>query len=101
MYRCNTAPTAKSDKPAIICVPGRSAPLMDMRRSGVVEAVAGKADAISLAAKLANPIGRSNTPHKTYAPVDIEAVRNTDEARLRSRRRMRAANETGPKVSKQ
>jgi hypothetical protein len=74
--------------------------LMDMRRSGVVEAVAGRADAIGLAAKLANSIGRSNALHKTYAPVDIEAVRNTDEARLRGRRRMRAANETAPKVSK-
>lgn len=79
--------------------PGDNRRLMDMRRSGVVEAVAGKADAIGLAAKLANSIGRSNTLHKTYAPVDIEAVRNTDEARLRGRRRMR--NETGSKVSKQ
>jgi len=35
--------------------------LMDMRRSGVVEAVAGDASPIGLAAKLANSIGRSNT----------------------------------------
>jgi hypothetical protein len=84
-----------------LAFPGDLRRLMDMRRSGVVEAIAGKADAIGLAAKLANSIGRSNALHKTYAPVDIEAVRNTDEARLRGRRRMRAANETGPKVSKQ
>ena len=45
-------------------------------------------------------IGRSNTLHKTYAPVDIEAVRNTDTARLKGRRRMRAENESGAKVSK-
>jgi hypothetical protein len=74
--------------------------LMDMRRSGVVEAVAGDAGPLGLAAKLANSIGRSNTLHKTYAPVDIEAVRNTDAARLRGRRRMRAENESGAKVSK-
>ncbi len=74
--------------------------LMDMRRSGVVEAVAGDAGPIGLAAKLANSIGRSNTLHKTYAPVDIEAVRNTDAARLKGRRRMRAENESGAKVSK-
>lgn len=74
--------------------------LMDMRRSGVVEAVAGDAGPIGLSAKLANSIGRSNTLHKTYAPVDIEAVRNTDAARLRGRRRMRAENESGTKVSK-
>ena len=70
--------------------PGDKRRLMDMRRSGVVEAVAGDARPVGLAAKLANSIGRSNTLHKTYAPVDIEAVRNTDAARLKGRRRMRA-----------
>jgi hypothetical protein len=71
--------------------------LMDMRRSGVVEAMAGDDGPISLAAKLANSIGRSNTLHKTYAPVDIEAVRSTDAARLKGRQRMRAENESGAK----
>jgi hypothetical protein len=75
--------------------------LMDMRRSGVVEAIAGEIGPIGLAAKLANSIERSNTLHKTYAPVDIEAVRNADAARLKGRQRMRAENENGPKVSKQ
>jgi hypothetical protein len=75
--------------------------LMDMRRSGVVEAVAGDASPIGLAAKLANSIGRSNTLHKTYAPVDIEAVRNTDAARLKGRRRIRAGNKQGDFVSTQ
>jgi hypothetical protein len=73
--------------------------LMDMRRSGVVEAVAGDAGPIGLAAKLANSIGRSNTLHKTYAPVDIEAVRSTDLARLKGRRRIRAVNKEGDFVS--
>jgi hypothetical protein len=75
--------------------------LMDMRRSGVVEAVAGDAGPIGLAAKLANSIGRSNTLHKTYAPVDIEAVRSADIARLKGRRRIRAANKQGDFVSTQ
>jgi hypothetical protein len=66
--------------------------LMDMRRSGVVEAVAGDAGPIGLAAKLANSIGRSKTLRKTYAPVDIEAVRSADNARLKGRRRIRAGN---------
>ena len=74
--------------------------LMDMRRSGVIEAIAGDAGPLGLAAKLANSIGRSNKLHQTYAPVDIEAVRNTDTARLRGRRRMRSENESGAKVSK-
>jgi hypothetical protein len=51
--------------------------------------------------KLANSTGRSNVLHKTYAPVEIEAVRNTDEARLQGRRKMRARNESGAKVSTQ
>jgi hypothetical protein len=80
--------------------PADTRKLMDMRRSGVVEAIAGDAGPLGLAAKLANSIGRSNTLHKTYAPVDIEAVRSTDAARLKGRRRMRAENETGTKVSK-
>lgn len=79
---------------------GPEAWVLGVRRSGVVEAVAGDAGPIGLAAKLANSIGRSNTLHKTYAPVDIEAVRNTDAARLRGRQRMRAENESGAKVSK-
>ena len=72
---------------------------MDMRRSGV-EAIAGDAGPLGLAAKLANSIDRANVLHKTYAPVDIEAVRNTDVARLRGRQRIRAENESGAKVSK-
>ena len=83
-----------------LAFPGDKRRLMDMRRSGVVEAVAGDAGPVGLAAKLANSIGRSNTLHKTYAPVDIEAVRNTDAARLKGRRRMRGENESGAKVSK-
>ena len=94
-------PTAGKHSGARLCrgaraaFPGDNRRLMDMRRSGVVEAVAGDAGPLGLAAKLANSIGRSNTLHKTYAPVDIEAVRNTDAARLKGRRRMRAENENG------
>jgi hypothetical protein len=79
--------------------PGEKRRLMDMRRSGVIEAIAGDAGPLGLAAKLANSIERSNTLHKTYAPVDIEAVRNADAARLKGRRKIRAANENGTKVS--
>jgi hypothetical protein len=79
--------------------PGDRRRLMDMRRSGVVEAIAGDVGPLGLSAKLANSIERSNTLHKTYAPLDLEAVRNADAARLRGRRRIRAANESGAKVS--
>ena len=81
--------------------PGDTRRLMDMRRSGVVEAIAGEVGPLGLSAKLANSIERSNTLHKTYAPLNIEAVRNADAARLRGRKRIRAGNESGVKVSTQ
>jgi hypothetical protein len=81
-----------------LAFPGDTRKLMDMRRSGVVEAIAGGTDAVGLSAKLANSIGRSNALHKTYAPVEIEAVRKADVARLQGRRKMRAANRKGAKV---
>ena len=83
-----------------LAFPGDKRRLMDMRRCGVVEAIAGNAGPVGLAAKLANSIGRSNILHETYAPVDIEAVRSTDAARLKGRQRMRTENESGAKVSK-
>jgi ABC-type Na+ transport system ATPase subunit NatA len=70
--------------------PGDARRLMDMRRSGVVEAIAGDVGPLGLSAKLANSIERSNTLHKTYAPLDIEAVRKADAARLKGRKRIRA-----------
>jgi hypothetical protein len=82
-----------------LAFPGDKRRLMDMRRSGVVEAIAGDVGPFPLSAKFANSIERSNTLHKTYAPLDLEAVRNADAARLKGRRRMRAANESGAKVS--
>jgi hypothetical protein len=79
--------------------PGDKRHLADMRRSGVVEAVAGDATALGLSAKLANSIDRSNTLHKTYSPTSIEAIMSTDEARLKGRRKIRAGNKSGVKVS--
>jgi hypothetical protein len=75
-----------------IVFPGDQRTLMDMRRSGTIEAVAGGADAVGMAAKMANSIGQSNALHKDYSPVSIEPVRNTDAARLKGRRKMRAEN---------
>ena len=66
--------------------------LMDMRRSGVVEAIARRCRPLALSAKLVTSIQQSNALHRTYAPVDIEAACSTDEARLRCR--IRAGNES-------
>jgi len=43
----------------------------------------------------------ARTHYKTYVPVDIEAVRNSDDARLKGRRRIRAGNKPGDFVSTQ
>jgi hypothetical protein len=72
-----------------IAFPGDKRRLMDMRRSGTVEAVAGEAEPMTIAAKMANSIEHANHLHKTYAPVELAAVRAADAARLRGRRRMR------------
>jgi hypothetical protein len=76
-----------------ITFPGDKRRLMDMRRSGTVEAVAGEAESMTIAAKMANSIEHANHLHKTYAPVELAAVRAADAARLRGRRRIRHADE--------
>jgi hypothetical protein len=43
-------------------------------------------------------IGTSNALHKAYLPVEVEAVRSTDEARIQGRRKMRDANVIRTKV---
>lgn len=72
--------------------PGDRRRLMDMRRSGAVEVIAGAAKPGTLSAKLANSIETSNSLHKAYAPVDVASVRLADEARKRGRRRIREEN---------
>ena len=63
--------------------------IADMRRSGAVEAVAGSVSNFALSSKMANTISSSNQLAKTYAPVDIAAVRVADAARRIGRERMR------------
>jgi hypothetical protein len=64
--------------------------IMDMRRSGAVEAMAGQVDDAALAAKMANTIDQSRELQRTYLPVDHASVARADEARLRGRARLRA-----------
>lgn len=66
--------------------PGDTRQMRDFRRSGAVEAVAGGAQGFQLSAKLANSIGQSKRLEATYAPIQVETVRNVDEARRRGRR---------------
>jgi hypothetical protein len=70
-----------------VIAPGDLRQLRDMRRSGVLEAFAGGGDARDVAEKFGNSIDRSSFLFKTYNPVDLEKVRQTDAARLEGRRR--------------
>ena len=61
--------------------------LRDMRRSGVMEAFTGGAEARHVSEKFGNSIDRSSFLFKTYNPVDLEKVKQTDVLRLEGRRR--------------
>jgi len=65
--------------------------IQDMRRSGAVEAMRGDATPTKLSAKMANTIAASNRLHRTYIPVDVNAVRDVDDARARGRSRTKPA----------
>jgi hypothetical protein len=74
-----------------IVVPGDTRRLMDMRRTGNVEAVAGGAQPTHLAAKLSNTLSQSNQIYDTYTPVQLAAVKKADKAREIGRRELLAA----------
>jgi hypothetical protein len=59
--------------------------LADFRRSGTVEAIRGGASAEVIANKLGNDFATSTNLQKTYAPVDLAAVREADKARKKGR----------------
>jgi hypothetical protein len=65
--------------------------LADFRRSGSVDAFAGDAPPEKVSAKMANSLSASNRLHRTYAPVQLAAVRDVDAARTRGRTKLRAA----------
>ncbi len=80
--------------------PGDQRTLADMRRSGAMEARAGLADPATLSAKMANTIATSNALHKAYQPVDIAAVREADDARMRGRRALRSGTKAEQKLER-
>jgi hypothetical protein len=63
--------------------------LQDFRRSGTVEALAGKVAPTDLSSKMANSISQSTRLQKTYGPVQLASVRDADAARRRGRTRLR------------
>ena len=69
--------------------PGDNRVLLDIRRTGAVEAVAGGVDPAALAAKMANTIDQNHALQKTYVPNKVQTVRLADKARQRGRRVLR------------
>jgi hypothetical protein len=62
-------------------LPGDKRKLMDFRRSGAVEATAGKVDPTALASKMANTIDQSKELQAAYLPVHSQ---NLIHLRIRS-----------------
>jgi hypothetical protein len=69
--------------------PGDTRRLMDIRRSGAVEAIAGDVDPAALGQKMGNSIQESRALQQTYLPRRAATVRLADEARKRGRRVLR------------
>lgn len=79
------------DVRAMVFGPSEDRQLADFRRSGTLEALAGQVDPGTLSQKMANSIATSNRLHRTYAPVQLAAVRQADAARQRGRTKTRDA----------
>jgi hypothetical protein len=63
--------------------------LLDFRRSGALEAMAGQVDPGALANKMGNSIDENKALQDTYLPAKVAVVRIADDARLVGRRRLR------------
>jgi hypothetical protein len=72
--------------------PSETRQLQDFRRSGTVEALAGKVAPTDLSSKMANSISQSTRLQKTYGPVQLASVRDADAARRIGRARIREQN---------
>lgn len=77
-----------ADARRLVFGPEEKRRLMDMRRSGAVEANAGGASVEAIAAKMGNSIDENKTLQKTYMPVNIAAVHSADQSRRIGRRKL-------------
>lgn len=84
-YTRNTLNDDFSDLRKFVFGPKEKRWLMDMRRSGAVEANAGGASVEAIAAKMGNSIDENKTLQKTYMPVNLAAVRSADDFRRKGR----------------
>jgi len=77
--------------------PGDKRKLMDFRRSGSSELLAGEAAPEVMAGKMANTIDQNKELQATYLPNSAAVVRLADVARVEGRRRLRGENKSRPK----
>lgn len=80
--------------------PGDKRTVMDLRRSGAVEAVAGDVEPLALSSAMANNIAQSGDLQRTYVPVNPELVKAAAEARKAGRRKLRARTDGEQKLEK-
>jgi hypothetical protein len=74
-----------ADLRRLVFGPDEKRRMMDLRRSGAVEANAGGGSVEAIAAKMGNSIDENKALQKTYMPVNLAAVRAADEARRKGR----------------
>lgn len=77
-----------ADLRRLVFGPDEKRRMMDLRRSGAVEANAGGGSVEAIAAKMGNSIDENKALQKTYMPVNLVAVRAADEARRKGRQRL-------------
>ncbi len=80
-----------------VVFPGDTRVLLDIRRSGAVEALAGEAPMGAMAAKMGNSIDTNRQLAETYLPRKTATVRLVDEARKLGRQRLRDSGGGGGK----
>jgi hypothetical protein len=65
--------------------------LLDLRRSGAVEAIVGGATAELVAHGMGNTLGASNALFETYVPRNVTSLEQVAEARRQGRKKARAS----------
>lgn len=66
--------------------------MLDFRRSGAVEAIAGDAEPAKLAHAMGNTLGSSNALFETYVPANVTSLSDVAQARKKGRSRLRDQN---------
>jgi len=92
-YTKNSLAKDFRDLRASVFGPDEKRTLMDLRRSGAMEAVAGDATAAQIGQAMGNHFEQSKKLQTTYAPNHRASVKKVDEARRRGRRAMGRADQ--------